>query len=65
MATYRINSECGLMTDIVADSIDAAKDAYSRKHHYDFDAAPDIESSWYWIVCDDTGETVEECEAAA
>ncbi len=47
MKTYTINSECGPMYDIQAESIDDAKDIYSREKHYDFDL--DEPGSWYSI----------------
>lgn len=60
MSKYTISSECGDM-HIEADSIEQAKEIYSRAMHYDFDAPPDIDSSWYWISNSETGEQLEKC----
>jgi len=48
MTTYTIQSECGIM-DIAAESIEAAKEIYSRERHYDFDAVAGTPGSWYSI----------------
>lgn len=55
MKSYAINTECGLMTDIQAESIDAAKEIYSAATNgYDFDGAANGEypGSWYTITED-------------
>lgn len=57
MSKYTINSECGLM-DVVADSVEAAKESYEREYHYDFDAAGEVAGSWYYVSLD--GEVIEE-----
>ena len=51
MTTYTIQSECGLM-DIAAETIEAAKEVYSRERHYDFDAVSEMDGSWYSISAD-------------
>lgn len=49
MPKYTINTECGIMNDIDADSIDAAKEIYSQEMGFDFDALAEFPGSWYWI----------------
>jgi hypothetical protein len=51
MKEYTINSECGIMIDFMAEDIDAAKEEYSRKYHYDFDV-DQCPGSWYCIFED-------------
>lgn len=58
MKTYTINTECGLMRDIRAENVDAAKAAYIAKIQYDFDGCAEYPGSWYWI--EENGFRVEE-----
>jgi hypothetical protein len=45
---YTINSEIAL--DVIeAESIEDAKEIYSDRNQFDFDAADEIEGSWYHI----------------
>lgn len=55
---YTINSECGL-AEIYAQSLDAAKSAYSLKYDFDFDTVSSTEGSWYWIE-DEDGDRLEQ-----
>lgn len=48
---YTINSECGV-ENFEAESIEAAKDQYSKIHGYDFDGVADYPGSWYFIAVD-------------
>lgn len=49
MKTYTINSELGLMRDVLASSIDEAKEKYTEKFGYDFDGFDEYPGTWYWI----------------
>ena len=44
---YTINSECGV-EEIYAESIEAAKEQYSRMHNFDFNS--DVVGSWYYVA---------------
>lgn len=47
MNNYTINSECG-GRNIQAETIEDAKDQYSREMHFDFDVEK-YPGSWYFI----------------
>ena len=47
--TYTINTECGLLRDFAAASIEAAKAEYIRQFDFDFDGVSEYPGSWYWV----------------
>lgn len=52
---YTIRTECGLQCNILASSIDDAKEIYSQANDgYDFDGAENGEypGAWFWVNCD-------------
>jgi hypothetical protein len=46
---FTINTECGIMRDIDASTVEDAKVVYSHEYNFDFDGVEDYPGSWYWI----------------
>ena len=63
MSKYTINTECGLMKDIEAGSVEEAKDIYSASNPYDFDGAENGEYPGSWFFIEENGIRVEDLTA--